>query len=272
MQGTTHDIGDEVIFVADSGGTLPAILFVHGTMMDGTVWYKQTAALASRFRCVCPDLRGHGRSTASSPDISFEDHCDDLAALIERLSLEDITLLGWSMGGLICQLFVTRYPGMVSRLVLVDTIPQRLSENRFAYGQDPASTPPTKRALENNFEDTARGFGGRIAPEDANTADFVSNIAAKARQDVTINDYVSTDARSLLDNLAHITVPTTIISGSGDLVCRPEASAYMAEHIPTCNDGVHVIEGAGHAPFLTRPDKFNALLISAVESHANAGR
>lgn len=272
MQGTPLSIGGEEIFVADSGGALPAILFVHGTMMDATVWYKQVAALASRFRCVCPDLRGHGRSTASSPDISFEDHCDDLAGLIERLALTDVTLVGWSMGGLICQLFVTRFPGVARRLVLVDTIPQRLSDARFAFGQDPASTPVTRRALEEDFENTARGFGKRIAPEDGDMAAFIANIAAKARQDVTINDYVSTDARSLLDNLAHITVPTTIISGSRDLVCKPGASTYMAEHIATCTDGVHVIEGAGHAPFLTRPDEFNRLLTAAAGSDANAGR
>lgn len=100
----------------------------------------------------------------------------------------------------------------------------------------------------------------------------VSNIAANARQDVTISDYVSTDARSLLDNPAHISVPTTIISGSRDLVCKPAASDYMAEHIPGCTNGVQVIDGAGHAPFLTRPREFNALLTTAMESDAHPGR
>lgn len=140
------EIGGERIFVADSGGDLPALLFVHGTMMDGTVWDKQVAAFEARYR----------------------------------------------------------------------------------------------------------------------------DLAARARQDVTINDYVTTDERSQIGLLAQITLPTTIIGGDGDLVCKPGASTYMAEHIPGCTDGVHVITGAGHAPFLTRPDEFDAILAGALEAHDHA--
>lgn len=271
MRQMTHEIGGERIFIADSGGDLPAILFVHGTMMDGTVWHKQVAALRDRFRCICPDLRGHGRSTSATPDISFEDHCDDLAAIIDALSLQEVTLLGWSMGGCICQVFVMRHPANVARLVLVDTIPQRLSDDRFPYGQDPASSPGTKQALETDFEATARGFGKRISPEDDTVAEFISDLAASARQDVTINDYVSTDARSQIDLLPSMTLPTTVICGSKDLVCKPQASSYMAAHIPGCTTGVATIDGAGHAPFLTRAGQFNRILLGALESNDHPG-
>lgn len=254
------DIGQERLFVSDSGGGGPAILFVHGAMMDHTVWYKQVAHFRHTHRCVCPDLRGHGKSSAASPDISFEDHCDDLAQIIDRLDLRDITLIGWSMAGCLCQVFVTRYPGKVARLVLVDTIPQRLSDDRFPFGQDPASTPKTRKALEENFEATCEGFGRRISPEDEEVGRFIADIARRTRQDVAINDYVSTDERSQIDLLPAITLPTAIISGNNDLVCKPAASTFMAERIPGCRDGVRSIEGAGHAPFLTFPDRFNGIL------------
>ena len=136
-------------------------------------------------------------------------------------------------------------------------------------GIDPTAgkRPMAYAALDRDLRPLALGEGDLDA-----VAAFVSNVAANARQDVTINDYVSTDARSLLDNLAHIRVPTTIISGSRDLVCKPAASDYMAKHIPGCTNGVQVIDGAGHAPFLTRPREFNALLITAMESDARPGR
>ncbi len=263
MKKSLIEIGGERLFIADSGGDLPAILFVHGAMMDHTVWHKQVAALQHRFRCVCPDLRGHGQSSAKSADISFEDHCDDLAALIELLELKDISLLGWSMGGPICEVFVTRYPEKVARLVLVDTIPQRLTDERFPFGQDPESTPKTKKALEENYQATCTLFGERISPENRQVAEFIADIARRTRPDVAINDYVSTDARSQLDLLAQITLPTTIICGSDDRVCKPGASFFMAERIPGCTGDVKVIEGAGHASFLTRPELFNALLLDA---------
>lgn len=254
------DIGRERIFVSDSGGNGPALLFVHGAMMDHTVWYKQVAHFQRTHRCVCPDLRGHGKSTAASPAISFEDHCDDLAEIMDRLDLADITLVGWSMAGCLCQVFVTRYPGKAARLVLVDTIPQRLSDDRFPFGQDPASTPKTKRALEDNYEATCDGFGQRISPEDDKVGRFIADIARRTRQDVAINDYVSTDERSQIDLLPAITLPTAIVSGQNDLICKPAASTFMAERIPGCSDGVRSIEKAGHAPFLTYPDRFNAIL------------
>ncbi|MCR9137286.1 MAG: alpha/beta hydrolase [Alphaproteobacteria bacterium] len=260
------DIVRERIFVSDSGSDRPALLFVHGAMMDHTVWYKQVAHFQQTNRCVCPDLRGHGKSSAASAQISFEDHCDDLAEIIDRLNLHDITLIGWSMAGCLCQVFVTRYAGKVARLVLVDTIPQRLSDDRFPYGQDPASTPKTKKALEDDYAATCDGFGRRISPEDDDIALFIADIARRARQDVAINDYVSTDARSQIDLLPSITLPTAIISGENDQVCNPAASTFMAERIPGCRDGVLTIDQAGHAPFLTRPDKFNSLLQSFLET------
>lgn len=259
------DIGRERIFVSDSGGDRPAILFVHGAMMDHTVWYKQVAQFQQTHRCVCPDLRGHGKSSAASPEISFEDHCDDLSEIIDRLQLQDVTLIGWSMAGCICQVFVTRYPGKAARLVLVDTIPQRLSDDRFPYGQDPASTPQTKKALEENYEATCDGFGRRISPENDNVARFVADIAKRTRQDIAIYEYVSTDARSQIDLLPAITLPTTIISGQNDLVCKPAASTFMAERIPGCSTGVMTIENAGHAAFLTRPQAFNTILRSVLD-------
>jgi pimeloyl-ACP methyl ester carboxylesterase len=268
MKHAMVDIGRERIFVSDSSGDLPAILFVHGAMMDHTVWYKQVAEFQHTHRCVCPDLRGHGKSSAASASISFEDHCDDLSALVDWLGLDDVTLVGWSMAGCICEIFVTRFPGKVARLVLVDTIPQRLSDDRFPYGQDPQSTPQTKKALEDAFDSTCEGFGQRISPENSEMAQFIADTAKRTRQDIAINDYVSTDARSQIDLLPQITLPTTIISGENDLICKPQASVYMAERIPGCKDGVFTVTNACHAPFLTHPEEFNRILRGALDGES----
>ena len=256
--------------MADTGGDGPATLFVHGAMMDHTVWYKQVEAFRRSYRCVCLDLRGHRRSCAATPDISFEDHCDDLAALIDRLGLRDVTLVGWSMAGCICQVFVTCYPGKVARLVLVDTIPQRLSDDRFPYGQDPLSTPKTKLALQKHYEATCDSFGHRISPDNEQVAGFVVGIARDTRQDVAIHEYVSTDDRSRIDLLPRIDLPTTTISGDRDQVCKPQASTFMAQRIPVCNGGVISIKGAGHATVLTHSAEFNRNLARAIEGSPEA--
>lgn len=167
------------------------------------------------------------------------------------------------MGGPICEVFVTRYRQKVARLVLVDAIPQRLTDERFPYGQDPASAPEIKKALEDNYDATCALFGERISPENKQVGNFVADIARRTRPDVAINDYASTDARSQLDLLPEINLPTTIICGEHDLVCKPEASFFMAERIPGCTSAVKVVRDAGHAPFLARSEYFNTLLLEA---------
>ncbi len=65
-------IDNEDIFVTDTGGDKPALLFVHGIGLDHSVWKSQVGEFSRDFRVVCVDLRGYGRSTAANPDISYE--------------------------------------------------------------------------------------------------------------------------------------------------------------------------------------------------------
>ena len=96
-------IGDNDIYLTDTGGDKPALLFVHAIMMDQTVWALQVAAFQETHRVVSVDLRGFGASSTTSPETSFEEHSDDLVAGIDGLGLSDVTLMSWSMGGAIAQ-------------------------------------------------------------------------------------------------------------------------------------------------------------------------
>jgi pimeloyl-ACP methyl ester carboxylesterase len=55
------EIDGETIFLTDSGGDRPALLFVHGIMMSHAVWRHQVVAFSNDYRVVCIDLRGFGR-------------------------------------------------------------------------------------------------------------------------------------------------------------------------------------------------------------------
>jgi len=257
-------IDSETIFLTDSGADLPALLFVHGIMMSHKVWDHQVAEFADKYRVVCVDLRGFGRSTAGNPDFGFEDHANDLVEIIDRLQLRDVTLVGWSMGGAIGQVLAAGHGGGISRLVLVDTTPQLLASAEFPHALPAEAAMQLGQLLSADFAQGCAAFCSMIAPEDADATKLLTAIAAATSPNVALSAFASSGPRSLIGLLPQITTPTRIIAGTDDRICLPQASEFLAEHIPGCKHGVEWIQGAGHAPFLTRPKQFNAALHAAL--------
>jgi non-heme chloroperoxidase len=106
-------------------GRGPVITLSHGWPLNADAWDGQMLFLAQHgFRVVAHDRRGHGRSSQASAGNDMDTYADDLAALIEALDLQDITMIGHSTGGG----EVTRYIGRhgtkrVSKAVLIAAVP-----------------------------------------------------------------------------------------------------------------------------------------------------
>jgi len=103
-------------------GAGPAIVFVHGYLVDGRLWDEVATALADRFRCILPDLPFGAHRVAMAPDAALDPPgmakiVDDLIAALE---LEDVTLVGNDSGGAVSQVLVSRRPARVTRLVLTN--------------------------------------------------------------------------------------------------------------------------------------------------------
>src|SRR5215467_13596090 len=79
------------------------------------------AALASSYRVIALDLRGHGRGMRSTEPFSLEDCADDAAALLRQLGAGQAIVVGYSMGGPVGMLLARRHPGMVTALVMQAT-------------------------------------------------------------------------------------------------------------------------------------------------------
>ncbi len=103
-------------------GTGPALVFVHGYLVDGRLWDGVVDALADRFRCIAPDLPfgAHRLPMRPDADLSPAGLAAILAELIERLELEDVTVVGNDSGGAVSQVLVTTRPAHIGRLVLTN--------------------------------------------------------------------------------------------------------------------------------------------------------
>ncbi len=257
--------GDHSIHLSDSGPkSAPAVLLVHGILMDRSVWDPVIDALSRDFRVIALDLRGFGKSTFSTPEISFEDHAADLVEVCEQLQLSRPTLVGWSMGGAVAQVAAAADPARWSRLVLVDATPQLIADADFPAAVAPTAGEELVTLLATDFERGCRAFAALISPESPEVAASLGGIAARTDQGVALAAFASSASRKLQPLAPSITTPTVVICGEADAVCPVGASEFLASAIPGARSPVEIIPGAGHAPFLTRPAQFLSTLSRAL--------
>src|SRR5688572_23640004 len=112
------------IYYKDWGAGRP-VVFSHGWPLTADSWESQMLFLGSRgFRCIAHDRRGHGRSSQPWNGNEMDTYADDLATLLERLDVRDVTLIGHSTGGGEVTRFIGRHgSARVAQAVLVGAVP-----------------------------------------------------------------------------------------------------------------------------------------------------
>ena len=101
-------------------GSGPPLLFVHGVFANHMLWSKVIPLLSDRYRCIAPDFPLGSHTIPLGVDLSPSVVAEMIGEVIDQLGLEGLTLVGNDTGGALCQMFVTRHPGVVKRLVLTN--------------------------------------------------------------------------------------------------------------------------------------------------------
>ena len=106
------------------------ILLLHGIGQQSHTWDFISLALASKYRVIALDARGHGDSEwAPNGDYSMEAYQQDLYCFVDAIRLDKFILMGHSMGGKTAYIFASRSPAKVKTLVIVDTGPTNNSRS-----------------------------------------------------------------------------------------------------------------------------------------------
>jgi pimeloyl-ACP methyl ester carboxylesterase len=105
----------------DTGGDGPALVLLHGLMMDASLWDGPIADLAADHRCIAPTLPlgAHRHAMNAGADLSLPGIARLAAELIDRLDLRDVTLVGNDTGGALVQLLISDGAAGVDQVVLV---------------------------------------------------------------------------------------------------------------------------------------------------------
>jgi pimeloyl-ACP methyl ester carboxylesterase len=102
------------------------LLFLHGIMGHRRDWDVLIDRLATERRVIAVDQRGHGRSEWTR-SYRVADMADDAIAVIERLGLQPVPIVGHSMGAMVALVVAARRPDLVERIVLIDIVPDSLT-------------------------------------------------------------------------------------------------------------------------------------------------
>lgn len=250
-----------------AGEGLP-LLFIHGWASSGSVWELQKE-LAESWRLIMPDLRGHGLSSHPDSGYSFEDFARDLHELFINLDLTRVVLVAWSMGVLTALQAFPLIRERLAALVFVSGTSKFTADNEYPDGLPSSESRGLGLRLKKDFEGTIRDFTkGMFTESELGQGSHDRMLSAihcvmlpgnNAAQDA-LKSLASADLRSVLPTVG---LPVLLITGSADRICPSSASRYMAGLLPDAR--LEILEGAGHAPFITRPVEFAASLKKFIE-------
>jgi pimeloyl-ACP methyl ester carboxylesterase len=263
------------LFVGDWGEGEP-VVFCAAWAPTSIAWqYQMISVVDSGRRAVAYDRRGHGRSDDPGRGYDYDTLADDLARVLERLDLRDVTLIAHSMGSGDAVRYLTRHGGgRVARLVLLAPTtpfvlktpdnPDGVDGTFFAERRDEWRRDFGRWILDNEapyFGDGLPGCDVSSLLRDWTKADMLATTLQAAIE--FQRSAVETDFRA---ELSGISVPTLIVQGDADASAPlPLTGARTAELMPGCR--LLVYENAPHGLYLTHRERLNTDLLAFIEDH-----
>jgi 3-oxoadipate enol-lactonase len=247
---------------------LPPLVFLHGIGGAARAWRGQLEFFGERYRAIAWDMPGYGAS-APLPAVTIATLADALQDFLQQIGASKPILVGHSIGGMIVQQWLTKYPDVAAGVVLAQTSPAfgkpdgdwqksfigaRLGP--LDRGETMASLAP---ALVGELVGNDPDAGGMALARDCMAA--VPETTYRA----TMLALPGFDQRNALKKIA---VPTLVLSGSKDNNAPAPMMAKMASYIPSATYAE--LEGAGHLVNLERPAAFNAALDSFLMAYVAA--
>ena len=268
------------VFVEEVGPeSKSGVVFIHGSALRTDLWHYQMEGIGDQ-RLIFYDMRGHGLSDKGDAEYTIDTLAEDLEEVIDACGLEEVVIVGHSVGGMIALKFA------LSHLELLGSKIKGLALLNTTYG--PAVETLAGGAAITRIERVTRrpfdllgtqaeklqrlrkvirpsdaifwsvAYAGFGASASAKQIDFTYDMLSETQADVIfdlIKAYRDYDVR---DRLSEVNVPVLVIGGTQDRLTQSHASEYIAGALPKSD--LHVLSGCGHMSMLERHRDVNQLL------------
>lgn len=251
---------------AESRGSGPDLVLVHGWGMHSGIWSEWADRLAHGFRVHLVDLPGHGRSGPAAGS-----SLDDWSAAVAARVPERAWWLGWSLGGLVALNTVRLLPHRVRGLVLVASTPRFVTAPDWPSAVDPEVFQQFSGQLRQSVDRTLSRFLSLQIRGSDGSGDLLRGLRAALRErpypapEALIDGLKILQQTDLRNSLSGIEVPLYWLFGERDTL----VPAAVAERVPAVRE---CVSGAGHAPFLSHPDTCTACIDDWLLRGSGAGR
>nr|WP_024966063.1 alpha/beta hydrolase [Pantoea sp. IMH] len=255
-------------------GTGKPVLFSHGWPLDGDMWDSQLNFLAERgYRVIAFDRRGFGRSDQPWTGYDYDTFASDINDLITSLDLQDVTLVGFSMGGGDVARYIGRYgSSRVAGLVLLGAVTPIFGQAEdYPQGVDHSVFDGIKEGLRKDraqfISDFAAPFYGTNAGQTVSEGVLTQtlNIALLASLKSTLDCVTAFSQTDFRPDMAKIDVPTLVIHGSNDQIVPFETTGKVAAEM-IAGAELKVYDNAPHGFAVTHQDQLNEDLLTFLKS------
>jgi 3-oxoadipate enol-lactonase len=247
------------LYYEDTGGDLPALLFLHGAGGNHLSWWQQVPVFAEEYRCITVDQRGFGRSS----DVAAEGPAalaTDALALLDHLGVARAALVTQSMGGWAAAGAVLRAADRLWAVVMANTAGNLSNTEIAALRQRlAASSPPRPPVLWH------AALGPTFRRAEPVKSFLYASIASLNTPLPTVFREAMQKLTTPVDRYAAAAVPTLFLTSDEDGLIWPELSETVHRHVPG-SEFVR-IPGAGHSTYFERPDVWNREVGAYLKAH-----
>jgi len=246
--------GVRIAYEVHGKGAL-ALVFVHGWSCNRSFWAGQIEPFSRQFKVVAIDLAGHGDSGRNREKWTIQSYGDDVAAVVKKLDLRRVILVGHSMGGDVIPEAALRLPGRVVGLIWLDTY------RKLGAGRTPEEVEAFAAKFRPNFSEATRNFVRSmfVSTSDPALVERVAVAMSSAPPSVALPSLESafSYSREMPKTLQQLHLPVIAINPENAPTDVPSLEHY----------GVHVIfmPGVGHFLMMEDPKRFNGLLGTAID-------